>query len=223
MPAVTRKEAVMDVIAETRRMVPIYTPGHVLPGGKSVINAGGVQAYEMQDGTLLIPGTNSDRDWWSFNFNFGTVLGQDIDWALLDKAVGNARWYRGFALHAKIVFDALGSWRPKAIVGHSLGAASAQILGAVLGVPTLALAGPRPRRGKTRLKNEGWVLNVVYERDLIMLAPPFETGYRYVGTSRILKAPAGDTRALHNPAEYLPVMTAQIAAQKLEAVWPRPA
>lgn len=210
----------MDILAETARMQPIYSTGQVLPGAHSVIDQGGVQAYRMLDGSLLVPGTNSTGDWWSFNFQFGTVLGTDIDWPELDKAVGNARWYRGFALHARILFQALGSWRPTRIIGHSLGGASAQILGAVLARPTLALACPRPRKGSHILKNEGWVLNVVYERDLIRLAPPFELGYRHVGSSRILQAPPGQTRALHSPAEYLPVMQGAIAAGTLPAHWP---
>ncbi|ABD53835.1 hypothetical protein Jann_0918 [Jannaschia sp. CCS1] len=210
----------MDLLAECTRMIPIYTVGHVLVGGRKVINTGGVQAYIMDDDTLLIPGTNSSGDWWSFNLQTSTVLGRDIDWADLDKAVGNARWHKGFAKHARILYHALGGWRPRAIVGHSLGGASAQILGAYLGVPTLAIATPRARKGSHRLKNEGWVLNVVYEKDLVTQVPPKTLGFRYAGSVEVMTRVPGVTKALHNPADYLPVMQAEIAAGTLRSHFP---
>ncbi|GAB5448721.1 alpha/beta hydrolase family protein [Gymnodinialimonas sp.] len=210
----------MDILAETARMAPIYETGHPLHGATDVINTQGVQAYIMSDHSLLIPGTNAKNDWWSFNLQFGTVLGSQIGWAELESSVGTAKWYRGFAKHARILYLALNGWKPKRIIGHSLGGASAQILGAFYGVPTLSLAAPRPRKGSAKLKKEGWVLNITYEKDLIQAAPPYEFGYRYVGSSRIMKAVAGSSKALHSPTDYYPIVQRDIASGRLPAQWP---
>ena len=70
----------MDLLADCARMAPIHTVGHPLQGGKSVMPQGGVQASIPRDDTLLIPGTNSAGDCWSFNLKTNSAPGKDIEW-----------------------------------------------------------------------------------------------------------------------------------------------
>ena len=60
----------------------------------------------------------------------------------MGKAAGNAIWHKGFAGHAETIANKLGALRPTYIVGHSLGAAAAQILGCVYGVPAIGFTSP---------------------------------------------------------------------------------
>lgn len=196
-----------------------YLGAAALPPVKASLDRGGVQAWLLADDTLLIPGTNHWTDWIRFNLNTMLVAGQQIGWTEVGTCIGNAKWHRGFAVHARAVHDWLGGYRPKFIVGHSLGAASAQILGCHYGVPTICYASPQPRFGADPLHREGWVLNVVYNDDPVGRFPLAINGYRRIGSVQMLAR-----RALsglqHSMDRYTPLIAAEIAAGTLPAVWP---
>lgn len=197
-----------------------YMGAAALPPLRSALDKGGVQAWLLRDDTLVIPGTNHWTDWIRFNFNTMLVAGQQIGWTEVGTCIGNAKWHRGFAVHAREVHDWLGGYRPKFIIGHSLGAASAQILGCHFGVPTIGFASPQPRYGARALHNEGWVLNVVYNDDPVGRFPLAANGYRRIGSVEMLAR-----RALsglqHSMDRYIPLMTQEIGAGTLTAAWPR--
>lgn len=121
------------------------------------------------------------------------------DWEIKD-------FHSGFLLHAARVLKWLGNDRPKFIVGHSLGAASAQILGNHLNVPTLCLASPQViKRRKLvddpmRLRsNPQWkILNIAWRQDTVtsILRP---VDYRCLGHRVIfIKANTGIDHFVQN-------------------------
>jgi len=149
----------MDLMDAARLVENSYKgSAHLPPIRLDISECHVVQAFLLTDNTLVIPGSNELVDYTKSNLVTGR---QKISWNSMGKAAGNAIWHRGFAGHASTMANKLGSLRPTFIVGHSLGAAAAQILGCVHGVPAIGFVSPMPRRGKTRLTHEGLVLNVV--------------------------------------------------------------
>lgn len=196
-----------------------YLGAAALPPIKAALDKGGVQAWLLTDDTLIIPGTNHWTDWIRFNFNTMLVAGQQIGWNEVGTCIGNAKWHRGFAVHAREVHDFMGGRRPKFIIGHSLGAASAQILGCHYGVPTLCFASPNPRFGGTALSHEGWVMNVVYASDPVGRFPLQMNGYRRIGSVEMM-ARTNLSGLQHSMDRYIPLMAREIGAGTLRAVWP---
>lgn len=154
------------------------------------IDTEGVQAYYLADGTLVIPGTNESLDWVDFNLEAFNVIGagQSMFTTKMGDS-GNYEWHAGFLEHAFRVYTFASILQPRLIIGHSLGAASAQIVGSSMGVPTLAFASPRPlrqrrrRRGETKQqpKGAGYVLNLLRSDDLVCDVPPRWLGFTHVG------------------------------------------
>ena len=120
----------------------------------------GVQAFVTADRILVIPGTNEPSDWFRFNFKVG-------------RGVTRA-WHQGFLDHSRVVYDFAKSLNPRLIVGHSLGAASAQIVGYSLHVDTIAFASPKPLRYLPQMPSHGfaWVQNICREDDMVCALPP---------------------------------------------------
>ncbi len=112
----------------------------------------GVQAYLLNDGTLVIPGTNEPTDWTKYNLNIFSMKQY--------KKSNGIRFHSGFLDHAQAVLAWARNKNVKCITGHSLGAASAQILGPILNVPVVNFASPKVSLKRfTRYQNEGRVLN----------------------------------------------------------------
>lgn len=131
------------------------------------IDVGGVQAYLTEDNILVILGTNEKSDWFRFNFNIGRGA--------------THHWHKGFLAHAQVVYEFAKPLEPRLIVGHSLGAASAQIVGYSLGVPTIAFASPKPLVSATRqIAYHKWthIQNICREDDMICALPP---SFKHVG------------------------------------------
>lgn len=196
-----------------------YLGAGALPPIKDALDKGGVQAWLLADDTLVIPGTNHWMDWIRFNLNTMLVAGQQIGWREVGTCIGNAKWHRGFAVHAREIHDFLGGRRPKNIVGHSLGAASAQILGCHYAVPTICFASPNPRFGGAALSHEGWVLNVVYNDDPVGKFPLQINGYRRIGSVQIM-ARRAVSGLQHSMDRYIPLIANEIATGDLPMSWP---
>ena len=84
-------------------------------------------------------------------------------------------FHSGFVLHAARVLKFLKGRKPAFIVGHSLGAASAQILGNHLDVPTICLASPQvvkkrilDKADMRKPENRQWnILNIAWRQDTV--------------------------------------------------------
>ncbi len=157
------------------------------------IDLDGAQAAILTDGTLVIPGTNEMRDWSDFNLKHS-------------KGDSGRIWHGGFLAHAKIIYPFAKGAGAKRVLGHSLGAASAQIVAASLGVPAICFASPRPLRGKSRFKGEHRILNVCRFDDTACHLPfPF-LGYRQLGKVHWVSPREQQSAGSHKLKDYLRAM-----------------
>ena len=170
------------------------------------IDMGGAQAMVLKDGTLVIPGTNEMRDWADFN--------------LTHSAGDSGRiWHAGFLKHARIVFPFAKGAGVKRVLGHSLGAASAQIVAASLGIPAICFASPRPIRGKARFKGEHRILNVCRFDDTACHLPFKFLGYRQLGKVHWVSPREQQSAGSHKLADYLRAMAKGKAHPALPDDW----
>lgn len=182
-------------------------------------NTDTAQAYLTMDDVLVIPGTNEFADWTKYNLQAFNAKGSQVGWAGANPAIGAAIWHFGFARHALEVVIFLGARQPKFIIGHSLGAGSAQVLACHYQVPTVCFASPRPRFGTDKLPGEGWAINLVNNEDIIGAILAAEAGFRRVGSVRGLSPTA--TGGLHHAmADYKTALAARLATGSLDPVWP---
>lgn len=112
---------------------------------KDSLESDDVTAHMLADNTLLIPGNNSIRDYIRRNLRV-----QRIDRPRLTISnVSGVSWHQGFLAYSKLIQDWLLEKRyvPSFIIGHSLGAAAAQILSEIWEIPAIAFSAPRSYRG----------------------------------------------------------------------------
>ena len=170
------------------------------------IDHDGAQAMMLRDGTLVIPGTNEKSDWSNFNFNVG-------------KGEAGRTWHAGFLKHAMAVYPFGKGAGAKLVIGHSLGAASAQIVAASLGIPAICFASPRPLRGQSRVKGEHRVLNVCRADDPVCSLPLPLLGFRQIGKVCWLRPSDPDEPGGHNLKSYLKIMKTGKSKPDLPEEW----
>lgn len=208
----------MDLMDAADLVANSYKGASHLPPVRRTVNKGHVGAFLLSDNTLVIPGTNEADDWTKSNLVIGK---QKISWNAKGKAGGNAIWHKGFASFASTIANSLGGAKPTFIIGHSLGAAAAQILGCVYGVPVIAFASPMPRKGSTRLTHERLVLNVVRNDDPVGRLPPKNFGYRRVGNTEVMHPVKKEVGLRHAMPHYIDLMKIERTAGKIVKSWPR--
>jgi hypothetical protein len=173
----------------------------------------GVEAYMLNNGCLLIPGSNSLADYLRFNLRIWGLgrkkLSLREEAKTLDVSKGTTRgrsrtiWHQGFFLHAETIRAWIGpnalDW-PKLIVGHSLGAASAQILSKTWATPAIGFAAPRPRKSRGRIALDRLSLSICRDDDIVCFLP---SGFHRMGQTKSLvhKAPAAGSK--HDMAAYI--------------------
>lgn len=177
------------------------------------------QAYLTMDDVLVIPGTNEFADWTKYNLQAFNAKGSQVGWGGADPAIAGAIWHFGFARHALEVAIFMAARRPKFIIGHSLGAGSAQILAVHYQVPTVCFASPRPCFGTDPLLGEGWAINLVNNDDIIGAVLASEAGFRRIGSVRGL-SPTATGGLHHSMADYKPALAARLATGSLSPFWP---
>ena len=184
------------------------------------IDVAGVQATYLKNGTLVIPGTNELSDWFDFNLNIGS--GDHATSHGFDVVAGDsgAMWHAGFLEHAQMVYMFAKGVKPKFIVGHSLGAASAQIVGMSLRVPTIAFASPQTCRTKTRLPNEGWVVNICRIDDTVCHMPPKLLGFRTIGSRYWMQPDRLDADEDHKIHNYSDLLKLKRIKEQVPVNWP---
>jgi hypothetical protein len=179
---------------------------------KEQVDVGGAQAFYLNDGTLVIPGTNERSDWLDFNLDFEAIQGD------------SGRFYhKGFLEHARLIYMFAKAVKPKFIVGHSLGAASAQIVGRSLRVPTIAFASPKVLRGKTRVSGEGWVANYLRIDDTVCHMPPGlgKKKYRHIGSTYWMGPKGIDVGEDHRIKNYMQVLKEERFKLLIPKDWPQ--
>lgn len=135
--------------------------------------AQGVEAYLLDTGYLLIPGSNGLGDYLRFNLRLFRIGARKFDLSSETTVKGHSGtiWHQGFFAHAKIIYDWMGARRPKLIVGHSLGAASAQILSKSWSRTAIGFAAPRPRKASGRILRDELSLSVCRKDDIVCKLP----------------------------------------------------
>ncbi|WP_227267637.1 alpha/beta hydrolase family protein [Roseobacter weihaiensis] len=187
----------------------------------TAIDVAGVQAYYLKSSILVIPGTNELSDWFDFSLDFAGI---DHDGHGFDVVAGDSGtlWHGGFLEHAQRVYMFAKGLRPKLIIGHSLGAASAQIVGMSLRVPTIAFASPQTSRrsNRERLPHEGWVINLCRVDDTVCYLPPKILGFRTIGSRYWLIPDKVDDEDDHRIAAYTALLKLKRVKDRVPTHWP---
>ena len=181
-----------------------------------------VQAALLDNGILLIPGSNSVRDYIKFNLRVLCIGGGR--YAVGDKATeagaSGTRWHRGFLRHAQVIHDWIEGMgqRPVMILGHSLGAASTQILSMSWQVTGIAFAAPRTLAQVGRVPGGGSCLCFNRDDDTVCAVPP---GFHHLGSvheARTRRSVAGPD---HGMWLYREALRDEQAAGRIGTHWPR--
>lgn len=193
-----------------------------LPGDaiRDTIDIRGAQATMLKDGTLLIPGTNEIMDWFDFNLQIGPVPIDGHGFELVPGDSGTL-YHGGFLEHAQLIYPFAKAHQPKFILGHSLGAASAQIIGMSLRVPTIAFASPKTTKARGQLPGEGWVVNLCRIDDTVCHMPPRELGFRNLGSVYWMAPDVLDVDEDHSIEKYHLLLKLKRIRERVPIAWPR--
>lgn len=180
-----------------------------------------VQAYVMEGNILLLPGSNSVRDYLRYNLR-PLRLGHKrlrLQDGGTDKGASGTTWHQGFLAYSKVIYDWLddNNIKPQTIIGHSLGAAAAQILSKSYAAPAIGFAAPRPKFVKGPVKYDKLCLLINRFDDLV---PKLPSGFHHMGTAKLLAPPAKHWFASHKMASYIETTAAGQKAGVLPTSWP---
>ena len=179
-----------------------------------------VQAYLLSGNVLLLPGSNSVKDY--FKYNLRPLRLGDRRLTLVDpteeKGASGTKWHQGFLRYSKVIYDWLEDQnvRPNFIIGHSLGAAAAQILSKSYDRPAIAFAAPRPKRSKNHVVRDGRCLIINRTDDPVAKAPD---NYHHLGRARLLKSQTDKAFWAHAMPRYVHLVDEMITAGKLPHSW----
>ncbi|MEM7318913.1 MAG: hypothetical protein AAF408_07805, partial [Pseudomonadota bacterium] len=188
----------------------------------------GVEAYMLSNKCLLVPGSNSIWDYLKFNFrllNLGMPRlkllarqqNQKGDGGKTVRSKSGIVWHQGFFTHANHINSWVGSdpsnW-PRLIVGHSLGAASAQILSTIWSAPSIGFAAPRIRKSSVPPQFENKSLSICRKDDIVGRLP---RGFDRMGQTSILVHRARKFGLNHKMAAYIDAM--QNTDSEIPAYW----
>lgn len=182
------------------------------------LNVGGAQALIMRDGVMLIPGSNEFSDWLK-NFNVLNILGRKFNATDASKSGSGAMFHAGFWHHTQQIHAFAKDNNARFIIGHSLGAAAAQILGVALDIPAVGFASPRVKRGKHKVRYEDKILNICRADDLVTHMPPSDTGFRRLGTTYNLISPTINKGIDHRMIDYIGALDFDAFEGKLPNKW----
>lgn len=208
-----------ELAAQSYAIADMIKGGNVPSQVKAHVSIRGAQAQMMDKGVMVVPGSNELLDWFS-NFDVYNIVGRRFQ--RRDKAKGNngAVFHAGFLRHASKLQGFAKEHDARFIIGHSLGAATAQILGTALGIPAIGFASPRVKQGAGKLKKEGGVLNICRADDLVTRVPPSEAGFRRLGTSVRLVPGVTNPGMDHSMDHYIASLEEHVSAKGLPKHWP---
>lgn len=189
----------------------------------------GVEAYMLNNRCLLIPGSNSLADYLHFNLRVWNIGQRRLSFREEAKKVkvdtstqlGFSRtvWHQGFFRHANKIYKWIGKnpddW-PTMIIGHSLGAASAQILSKSWAAPAIGFAAPRPRKASGKVVYDELSLSICRNDDIVCFLP---SSFHHMGRMADL-IHANPTRGLnHNMESYIDALDHPARGVKVPSVW----
>jgi len=211
----------MNILKAAKLVAQSYEPANFpASAGHKSIDKGDVQAILTRDNILLLPGSNSAADYLKFNLRLLNLGNRRLKLVSENTEKGFSRtiWHQGFLSYAKVVFEWLGPRKPDFIIGHSLGAAVAQILSKSYEVPALAFAAPRPKKARGKVKHDRLCLSVLNPKDPVCDLPP---GFSHMGPIMKL-TPEQNAGFPHSMKHYIKILGALETAGASAGKWPRP-
>lgn len=197
------------------------THSSVAPSIKRSLDEDDVEAHYLKNDILLIPGSNSVADYLKYNLRMIRLgkkryrMSEDIH----QKGASGTIWHQGFLAHAKVIYDWLEKhdMKPKIIIGHSLGAASTQILSKTYKTTGIGFAGPRPRKHNGTIVNDEFSLCINRTDDSICSLP---NSFHHMGKVSRLRANRSVFGPDHAMEHYVKVVEEQQAKGNLSKKWP---
>ena len=182
---------------------------------KSSLSEQDVEAHILNDGTLLIPGSNSVMDYVRYNLRVQRIGKQRLKL----NTVAGVTWHQGFLAHAKVVQDWIRREKHDVtfIIGHSLGAATAQILSAGWDEPAVGFAAPRTCRTASALTAAKRCLLVNRTDDTVCAVP---SNYQHLGKVEACRPRARASGMSHSMKHYRKIVDEGLAARRLPEIWP---
>lgn len=194
--------------------------GEVPDAVKAHLDERGAQALMLAHGVLVIPGSNELSDWFR-NFDVYHILEKVFNARGRAKSRTGAVFHEGFYNHARLIKGFARQHQAQFVIGHSLGAAAAQIIGAELGIPAVGFASPRVKLGRRKLKHEGLILNICRSDDLVTRVPPSETGFRRLGETYRMIPPENNKGMDHSMDHYIDALAFKAFEGNLPKTWGR--
>jgi hypothetical protein len=118
-----------------RQKAPFELPDGTSIKVKAIYDKNEAEAFALEGGILVIPGSDSVEDYWRYNL-------RGVAWMNLFRRK-KRKFHKGFLSHAQEIHDFAKENGTKRITGHSLGAASSQLLASMLNVEALNFAAPK--------------------------------------------------------------------------------
>lgn len=197
------------------------THGSVAPHIAHSLDRNDVQAHLLDNGVLLIPGSNALMDYVRFNLRVLTFGGKRYTMSdtTTEKGASGTIWHQGFLRHAKEIYDWIEALerKPSYIIGHSLGAAATQILTKSWAIAGIGFAAPRPRKARGPVVNDGFCLCITRVDDPVCNLPGSFHHLGRVEKCRPRRSIFGPNHAMKH---YRAAVDEYQAAGKLPQKWP---
>lgn len=188
---------------------------------KDSLDEDDVEAHLLDNGVLLIPGSNSLADYLKYNLRMiglGKTRYRMSDDIYQEGASGTI-WHQGFLAHAKVIYDWVerNNYNPTYVIGHSLGAASTQILSKSWGIAGIGFASPRTRKARGEIKNDSFCLSINRDDDMVCDLPG---SFHHMGSVHRCKAKRSVFGPDHAMKHYVKVVQEQQDARLMTEKWP---
>lgn len=181
-----------------------------------------VQAHMLDNGVLLIPGSNSLMDYLRFNLRPLKIAGKKfiMTSSKAEAGASGTFWHQGFLQHAKVIYDWVeaGGAKPKYIIGHSLGAAATQILTKSWRVAGVGFAAPRPRKNRGNMAHGKLCLCLNRSDDLVAALPG---SFHHIGKVEKIVARSTVFGPDHAMRHYRKAVEEGQGSGQLPRNWPR--
>lgn len=183
------------------------------------------EAYLVEGNILVLPGSNSVKDYVSYNLNLGdfeqiyAYFRRNPPDDLKEKDDHGHQWYRGFLEYTNLIQEWLdmNMIEPSFIVGHSLGAAAAQILSQIYPVPVIGFAPPRSCADSHMHEAASRVLLIGRSDDPVWRMPP---GFDLVGRFYKIEPETPRTVPAHGMRHYVHAVKHNLELGLLPPQWP---
>ena len=162
---------------------------------KKYRSGSGAEAYLNSRGLMVIPGSQGLDDYLKFNLKVG--------WFKMTNKNSKIKYHAGFMKHASELMDFARQNNVKMITGHSLGAASAQLIAATLNKPAYTFAAPKVLYRGWRAHTSAKIVNINRKDDVVCRLP--SRRFKHIG--EVIEMNAGRNPGMdHKIKHYVTAM-----------------